>query len=74
MQNVLQTYSTYNEKVGYCQSMNFVVGFMLLVNGGVEEESFWLFKNLLDKTPPSEGDHRFEGLARFYSEGFRLLT
>ena len=54
--------------------MNFVVGFMLLVKGGVEEESVWLFKNLLDKTPPSEGDHRFEGLARFYSEGFRLLT
>jgi Rab-GTPase-TBC domain len=56
--------------------MNFVVGFILLVNGGIEEETFWFFKNILEKTPSStEMDElKFEGLARFYSEGFRLLT
>jgi hypothetical protein len=55
--------------------MNFVVGFILLVNGGLEEESFWLFKNLLDKSPGGKRDpKKFEGLAKFYSEGFRLLT
>jgi hypothetical protein len=55
--------------------MNFVVGFILLVNGGIEEESFWFFKNILEKTPNTDRDElRFEGLARFYSEGFRLLT
>ena len=55
--------------------MNFVVGFILLVNGGIEEESFWLFKNILEKTPTADRDqYRFEGLARFYNEGFRLLT
>jgi hypothetical protein len=55
--------------------MNFVVGFILLINGGLEEEAFWLFKNILEKTPAGESETRvFEGLARFYSEGFRLLS
>jgi hypothetical protein len=55
--------------------MNFVVGFILLVNGGIEEESFWLFKNILEKTPGAErNENIFEGLAKFYSPEFRLLT
>lgn len=32
--NTLKAYSLYNPTVGYCQSLNFVLGFMLLVNGG----------------------------------------
>ena len=33
LKNILASYSVYNEKVGYCQSMNFLAGFILLVNG-----------------------------------------
>ena len=55
--------------------MNFVVGFILMVNGGLEEETFWFFKNILDKTPNTERESaKFEGLSKFYSEGFRLLS
>lgn len=49
--NVLQAYSIFNKKVGYCQSMNFVVGFILLINGGNEREAFWFFAQL---TRPSQ--------------------
>ena len=44
--NSLCVFSVYNEKVGYCQSMNFVMGFILMVNGGNEKEAFWLFAGL----------------------------
>ena len=33
----------YNKDVGYTQSINFLMGFFLMVNGGVDEEAFWLF-------------------------------
>ena len=46
LMNVLQAYSVYNEKVGYCQSMNFIVGFILLMCKGNEIEAFWLFSSL----------------------------
>jgi hypothetical protein len=48
--NILQAFSVYNEKVGYCQSMNFIVGFILLMCGGDEVEAFWLFASL-SETP-----------------------
>jgi hypothetical protein len=44
--NVLKAFSVYDEKVGYCQSMNFLIGFILLMSGGNERESFWLFASL----------------------------
>ena len=34
--NILIAYSEYDKKVGYCQSMNFLAAFILLVNGGKE--------------------------------------
>lgn len=33
----------YNQEVGYTQSINFVIGFFLLLNGGNDEDAFWLF-------------------------------
>lgn len=53
--NVLQVFSVYNEKVGYCQSMNFMVGFILMVCGGDEKEAFWLF-SALSKTSKGNND------------------
>jgi len=47
LMNILQAFSVYNEKVGYCQSMNFIVGFILVMCGGNEKEAFWLFASLV---------------------------
>jgi len=51
--------------------MNFMVGFILMISGCRESESFWLFAALLsnktDKPPKMAGIH---GL---YSNGFPLL-
>jgi hypothetical protein len=45
--NVLSAYSIANKEVGYCQSMNFIAGFLLMVSGGEEVESFWVLSGLL---------------------------
>ena len=47
LKNILQAYAVNNPEVGYCQSMNFVAGFLLLVSGMRENESFWVFASLL---------------------------
>jgi len=44
--NVLKAISIYFPNIGYTQSMNFLVGFMLLINGGNELEAFWMFITL----------------------------
>jgi len=44
--NVLKAISIYFPNIGYTQSMNFLVGFMLLINGGNELEAFWMFVTL----------------------------
>lgn len=43
LMNALLVFSVYDEHVGYCQSMNFVMGFIMMINGGNEKEAFWLF-------------------------------
>ena len=47
LKNVLGAYSVNDEIVGYCQSMNFMVGFLLMVSGGREKETYWVFNALL---------------------------
>ena len=37
LKNVLEAYSIANPNVGYCQSMNFMAGFILMVSGADEE-------------------------------------
>lgn len=49
--------------IGYCQGMNFVAGFLLLVSGGNEVEVFYLFEDLLLESK----------LAGLYSMGFPYL-
>lgn len=54
----------YNKEVGYTQSINFVIGFFLLLNGGDDEDAFWLFvavsKSNLNSVSKSQ-DSKFEG-------------
>ena len=73
LMNILQSFSVYNKKVGYCQSMNFVVGFILLMNGGNEKEAFWLFASLTKTSNLTTDEPKMEGLRGFYKKHFPLL-
>ena len=47
LRNVLVCYSTRNTSIGYCQGMNFVVSRLLLIMGN-EEQTFWLFFQIME--------------------------
>ena len=67
MMKILETYSLIDEKVGYCQSMNFLCGFLLLMSGAKESEVFWVFKAMLAKNVNElNGDPAFDGIRGFY--------
>ena len=48
LKNVLICYSIRNTSVGYCQGMNFIGGRLLLIMGS-EEQTFWLFIQIMEK-------------------------
>ncbi|CAN0205834.1 unnamed protein product [Discosporangium mesarthrocarpum] len=50
MRRVLRAYGLHNPEVGYCQGMNFLVGFLLEVVA--EEASFWLLAALCEDINP----------------------
>jgi hypothetical protein len=52
------------------QGMNFMVGFIQMMSGGKEKETFWFFNSLLEK---SSEPIPFDGLKEFYPTGFPLL-
>ena len=52
MRRVLVAYSVRNARVGYCQSMNFLVGFMLMAVP--EEDAFWLLSAVVETLLPEE--------------------
>jgi len=43
LHRVLKALAAYFPHFKYTQGMNFIVGFFLLLNGGNEEEAFWMF-------------------------------
>jgi hypothetical protein len=43
LHRVLNSYALYNPEVGYCQSMNFIVGILLIMDVG-EEDAFWIIR------------------------------
>ncbi|XP_029353706.1 growth hormone-regulated TBC protein 1-A isoform X1 [Echeneis naucrates] len=49
--NVLLAYGLHNPAVGYCQGMNFIAGYLLIITKD-EEKSFWLMDALLGKILP----------------------
>ena len=63
LQNICKAYANLNPEIGYCQGMNFIVGLLLLVSDGAEEETFWVFAALM---------HDLE-LSGLYAGGFPLL-
>ena len=51
LKNILICYSTRNTSIGYCQGMNFIVGRLLLIMDN-EEQTFWLFIQIIEKILP----------------------
>ena len=70
--NILKAYSILNPQVGYCQGMNFIGGFLLLISGNKEEESFWVFSNLMENYLPHD-KLRIKGLESLFQNYFPLL-
>ena len=54
MRNVLMAYSVHDRAVGYCQSLNYIVGMLLLLMHGEEEHVFWALCTLLQCTLPRD--------------------
>ena len=46
---VLTKLATYLPQIGYCQGMNFVAGFLLMVSGGNEIEAFFAMVELIQR-------------------------
>ena len=70
LRNVLLAYSAYHPNVGYCQSINFLAGFILLMSGASEKDSFWFLNSFLEN---SKQLIPFDGVFGFYEAGFPLL-
>ncbi|KAM4559232.1 growth hormone-regulated TBC protein 1-A-like isoform 2-T2 [Odontesthes bonariensis] len=49
--NVLLAYGHHNQTVGYCQGMNFIAGYLIIITKE-EEKSFWLMDALLGTILP----------------------
>ncbi|XP_051260910.1 growth hormone-regulated TBC protein 1b isoform X1 [Dicentrarchus labrax] len=49
--NVLLAYGHHNKAVGYCQGMNFIAGYLIIITKD-EEKSFWLMDALLGRMLP----------------------
>ena len=76
LKNVLLVYSEHNPEVGYCQSMNFIVAFILMISGSREKEAFWFFAGLLTKSNEEQTQMiltDFIGISGFFKTGFHDL-
>ena len=72
LKNILSAYAIYNKYVGYCQGMNFIAAFLLIISGFQEEEAFWgvvsLTRYKFTYDPLS-----INGIEGLYSDHFPLL-
>jgi hypothetical protein len=55
LQRLLAAFATHNADVGYCQSLNFVGGFLLLLLP--EEQAFWVLDCLINEILPPDYYH-----------------
>lgn len=49
LNRILRKFAAQYPKVGYCQGMNYIVGFLLMVSGSKEDEVFLLFTRLCEE-------------------------
>lgn len=59
LRRVLQAFSIYNPKIGYCQSLNFLVGLLLLFMD--EEKAFWMVNIITRVYLPGTHEINLEG-------------
>jgi hypothetical protein len=60
LQRILCAFSIYSPQIGYCQSLNFLTGFLLLFED--EEQVFWMLVTIVhDYFPPGMFDRVMEG-------------
>jgi hypothetical protein len=59
LRRVLQAFSIYNPRIGYCQSLNFLAGLLLLFMN--EEKSFWLLNIITREYLPGTHEVNLEG-------------
>ncbi|XP_014206949.1 growth hormone-regulated TBC protein 1-A isoform X2 [Copidosoma floridanum] len=59
--NILLAFAHQNQKVGYCQGLNYIAGLLLLVTK-CEETAFWLLKVLIEKILPEYYTPTMKGL------------
>ncbi len=70
IKSILEAYANINPNIGYCQGMNFYIGFMLIISGFREEEVFWMFQILTNQAAHAPSKCNIEG---FFTDGFPLL-
>ncbi|XP_068121364.1 growth hormone-regulated TBC protein 1 [Hyperolius riggenbachi] len=61
LHNVLVAYGYHNKSVGYCQGMNFITGYLILVTKD-EEKAFWLLDALVGRILPDYYSPAMTGL------------
>jgi hypothetical protein len=66
---LLRAFSNADKEVSYCQGMNFIAGFLLLVSDFNETEALYLFMALFSNT-----FNNLYGIRGFFSENFPLLN
>jgi len=66
--NVLKAFAINDKEVSYCQGMNFIAGYLLILSGFKEVESFYMLVALFSNT---YGDNL--GIRGFFINGFPLL-
>ncbi|KAH6646543.1 rab-GTPase-TBC domain-containing protein [Truncatella angustata] len=60
LRRVLHAFSIYNPRIGYCQSLNFLAGLLLLFSE-TEEQSFWLLNIITRVYLPGTHETSLEG-------------
>nr|KAF6427620.1 growth hormone regulated TBC protein 1 [Rousettus aegyptiacus] len=70
--NVLLAYGHHNQGVGYCQGMNFIAGYLILITKN-EEESFWLLDALVGRILPENILRAWKLVHDYYHQASREL-
>ncbi|KAK6205475.1 rab-GTPase-TBC domain-containing protein [Scheffersomyces amazonensis] len=60
LRRVLTAFAHYKPQIGYCQSLNFLAGLLLLFMN--EERSFWMLVILTERIIPNVHSHNLEGV------------
>jgi hypothetical protein len=68
LRRVLQAFALHNPDIGYCQSLNFVAGMILILLE--EEEAFWLLLTIVEELLPA--DYYTKSMVGTYVDQFVL--